>query len=285
MQVAIIPNLQKENAARDARRACEILFQAGACVWMPCAYRAAFPDERICFAEQIGEAAAQCDYILAFGGDGTIIRAAQAAVEADKPLLGVNSGRLGFMAGLEADELGQLVAMLGGECRIERRMLLDVTVVSKGKAASFLAVNDAVVARSGVSHMVVLDVSLNGGPICEYCADGLILATPTGSTAYALSAGGPVVDPAAAGILLTPICAHSLLNKSILFGGGSRLEIACAQRQQTGVSLCIDGEAVADLFEGDIVRVKAAEKTLQLVTQKSKMFFDVLMRKFMSGGK
>ena len=280
MKIAVIPNMQKERAPEYTKKICDCLFALDVEVMVHIAYREQLEGARVAFCEDEAHMIRQADMILTVGGDGTIIRAARHAVAAGKPLLGVNCGRLGFMAGLEIEEINGLEKLVTGEYGIEQRMLLDVTANKADRQFHCYALNDAVISKDTLPHMIDVDVDYNGRRLCSYRADGLILATPTGSTAYSLSAGGPVVDPQTNCILLTPICPHTLFSRPILFGESGVIRVSCKKEQRSDIRVAIDGEYVLGLERDDYVEVKKAKKSLQLVQIKDQLFYDMLTTKF-----
>lgn len=284
MNIVIMPNLQKTNAFDYTNRVCKKLFQLKINVHMYRFYQEVFTDRRIHFHEDFDSMIAGCDCIITIGGDGTIIHSAKHAAIFHKPLLGINCGRMGFMAGLEIDEIDRLSQLISGEYQVENRMMLSVQVEKRGLKQQFYALNDAVVSKGDLSRMVDLTVEYNGKKFCDYRADGLILATPTGSTAYSLSAGGPVIDPLANNILLTPICPHSLFSRSILFSEEAQLRVFPAERQKIEVFLTVDGEKSITLEVDDSIQISRAELYVELIRIKSQLFYDVLTSKFLGGG-
>ena len=194
MNIAVIPNLTKKDAFPLTDRAVKTLLALGAKPLLPEELQPLFPLPGAAFASE-RELYRNSDTVLCIGGDGTIIRCAKEAARYGKPVLGINVGRLGFVAGLEADELERLSDLIHGEYTTEERMMLEVSLEENGLVKRYYALNDAVVARGTLSRILDLRVLLNESNVCDYRADGLIVATPTGSTAYSLSAGGPVIDP------------------------------------------------------------------------------------------
>lgn len=223
---------------------------------------------------------ARCDMVLLIGGDGTIIHGAKHAIAHDKPILGINVGRLGFLAQLEYNELEQLSLVLEGRYRIRERLLLKVELLQAGRRASFVAVNDAVISKYEMQRMVDLDVYRDGQYIDSVRADGLIFATPTGSTAYSLSAGGPIVDPHLQAVLMTPICPHSLFNRPVLFEPHTVIEAVCRHiNSQSDACLSVDGEQAIRMGDGDRVRIRRCDKTVRFVSLERKNFYEVLREK------
>ena len=192
MKTAIVVNLSKENAIYCAKQIVKLLRLNGAEICMLSECKPFYSDKKIVFSDTIEELFLQCDVAITVGGDGTIIHAAKYAAPCKKPIIGVNVGRLGFAADVEADEIGQLTRLLSGDYYSEMRMLLDIAVVKNNKSKHYLAVNDAVMAHGQLSKIVDFQLSLDDEIISKYRADGLLFSTPTGSTAYSLSAGNPV---------------------------------------------------------------------------------------------
>ncbi len=222
----------------------------------------------------------ECDIAVTVGGDGTIIHSAKFASKYDKPMIGVNVGRLGFAAEVEPDNIGDLARLLSGDYKVNKRMLLDVTITrSDGNKENYLAVNDATVARGSLSRIIDVSVSLDNSPISEYHADGILFSTPTGSTAYALSAGGPVIYPEMECILLTPICPHSLISRSVVFDGGSVLNTTVKIRDNTPAVLSIDGERNIEINPDDVITIKKSEKYLKLIKLYDRNFYQLLNEK------
>lgn len=212
MKIALLPNLTRSHALSVTDDVCKYLEKYNAEY-----YFETETAEKICHKiKAVGlpeaELLSLCDVAIAIGGDGSLIHAARKAVKYKKPILGVNAGNLAFMAGIEKNELELLKELIEGNYTIDKRMMLDVTV-KNGSCEKTLdcCLNDVVIARGEQIKLVKLNVECDGQQINDYYADGIIISTPTGSTAYSLSAGGPVVDPKIESILLTPICTHSLL--------------------------------------------------------------------------
>lgn len=216
-----------------------------------------------------------CDVFVAVGGDGTIIHAAKHAAVFDRPVLGVNMGRVGYMAGLERDQLSLLPQVLGGKAKIEKRRMLRVSVSGR----EYFALNDAVLSGE-LSKILDFQVLLNGEKYL-YRADGLILATPTGSTAYSLSAGGPVVDPSLDCMIFTPICPHSLFNRSVIYGSGTKISLKAKPAHIGRVFLTVDGEEPISLAETDTVDIMVSDRYVRLMKEKENSFFDAVNKKLL----
>lgn len=222
----------------------------------------------------------KCDVVIALGGDGTILHAAKQASMFKKPALGINSGRLGFMAGLEADELNLLSHLKSGEYDTDRRMMLKIDVHSNGKVNSYYCVNDAVISRGSLSRMIDVSVSFGSKTEMQYRCDGLIAATPTGSTAYSLSAGGPVLDPSINSILLTPVCAHSFFSRPLVLAPDTVITVMAEMRSESVCYLTTDGEQSVHLEKDDKVVISRSEEHFaELIKIKKESFLDVLNNK------
>ena len=229
---------------------------------------------------------AQADMIIVLGGDGTLLSAARLVAGAKKnvPIFGVNLGSLGFMAEVSLNELyANLAKALAGKLRAEERMMLTASVIRGGKRISSSTVlNDAVVSKGALGRMVSLEVSVGDDRLTSIRADGLILATPTGSTAYSLSAGGPIIHPAVHCFVLTPICPHTLSHRPIAIPDASVVQVKLASRSE-GVSLALDGQVVTMLRQGDVVEVRKAKKRIKLIKHPTKDYYEILRTKLKWG--
>lgn len=220
----------------------------------------------------------ECNIVIAVGGDGTILHVAKNAALCGKPVLGINSGRVGYMAGLESDELKLLSNLKTGDYRLEKRMLLDVKVNSVKKETTYLALNEVVVSRGGAARIIDINLSVNGEEPIKYGADGIIISTPTGSTAYSLSAGGPVMAPDIEGVILTPICPHSLDSRSLILSADTNLCIEGKCRNGGEVFCSVDGEMPIDVTDGNIT-VKKSNTTVNLIRIKNDPFYKIFKDK------
>lgn len=273
MKIAIIINSSKENAMPIAKESVKVLLNAGAEVLLTEEFKNQFQNVNVFKDEQLYELA---DIIVVIGGDGTIIHSAKKAAEYSKPILGINAGRVGYLAGLEGNELGKLKNLLSGDYSIKSRMLLSVQIGEK----EYLSLNDAVISKGPVSRMIDITVKLHGECI-SYRADGLIAATPVGSTAYSLSAGGPIVDPDLDSIILTPICPQSLYARPILIAPNEMISISAIPPEGTGAYITIDGEQTCPILDGQMVNVKRAEKLrVSFIELQKGVFLNALADKF-----
>lgn len=263
------------DAAKVRCRVHEELERLGAQVIMPSDLE--FPD---CATDELLRAG---DIVIALGGDGTIIHVAKRAARFDRPVLGINCGKLGFMAGLESDELTQLLALMEGKYTVERRMMLNVRVCdSMNNLKELCALNEAVIQRGALSSMVEFEVSSEREHVLDYRADGVIISTPTGSTAYSLSAGGPIIDPAVRCLLLTPICAHSLYARSYIFSEQSEIFVRTKNIRNQEVYLTVDGEESAAILDSDTVSITKSDVFAKLIIIKQAPFYQVLNSKLIT---
>lgn len=263
MTVFLIPNLRKENAVPTARRAAQKLRACGARVLMPLAVRSSMEGEPAEFLED-AEAFARCDVIVTVGGDGTILHAARRSLGYQKPLLGVNIGRVGFLATVEADELEKLERLVRGEYSHDRRSLLELSVSGRDCFRQ-TALNDVVISKTIASQTIDVQIFCDEIPVSHYMGDGVVIATPTGSTAYSLSAGGPVLDAHIAGIVVTPICAHSLHSPPMVFSAQRRLRVTVDAPAGGRALLSCDGRAPEMISGEDAVTVSLSEQFISLV--------------------
>jgi len=217
------------------------------------------------------------DMVLVLGGDGTLLSVARECAKYDIPILGLNFGHLGFLTEAENGESDFFNKIMSGEYDTETRMMLEIQVPNQG--LEFYALNDAVVSVGSFSHIIDISVHRQGEKVNNYRADGLIVATPTGSTAYALSAGGPIVEPEAELMLVVPICAHSLASRSVVISPDQELGLKVSDPQRQDVLLTIDGQPGCRLTESDIVIVRKSKYTTKLIRMKNHSFFNILRKK------
>lgn len=220
-----------------------------------------------------------CDLVIALGGDGTILRIAAKASRLDKPVIGVNLGRVGYLSEIELHEIELFGNLFSGDYRIENRMMVDVEIIKDTSVIyAGSALNDAVVTNGTMARLIEIDLFCDNVKITHYRSDGVIITTPTGSTAYSMSAGGPIIDPNIACLCVTPICPHSLINRPMIFSHNSVLEVR-NKNEETDVYLTIDGQINLKLEESAIVRIKQSRFTVKLISLKNHGFFDVIRKK------
>ncbi len=227
----------------------------------------------------------RADLVMVLGGDGTILRVVRELEGAPPPIFGINVGNLGFLTSVRGEEMRRAVELLvRGEYAVSERHTLEATLLRQGKRLeSHRALNDAVISRSAFSRIVRLRVELDGGLLTEYVCDGMIFATATGSTAYSLSAGGPILLPETRAFVMTPICPHALSNRPIVAGRDSVAQ--CGVASAAGeLLLTVDGQVQVRLQVGDVVEVKRSGKVVRLLTPRGHSFFDVLRQKLKWSG-
>ena len=224
------------------------------------------------------------DMLICFGGDGTLLHTAKTATRHGIPVLGVNIGTMGFMAELECGELSQLARIANDDYTIDNRMMLDVTV-HRDRDIIFhdLCLNDVAITKGAVARIVHLKVQCDGVQAMECGGDGIIVATPTGSTAYSLSAGGPIVEPDAHSILITPICAHDVASRCIVVSDKRAVSVTMTQNARRNAYLSVDGGRTLRMNMGDVATIKKSHLCTKLVRLKDRSFFDVVNMKFRIG--
>ncbi len=231
------------------------------------------------------ELAASCDLLIVLGGDGTILRVVHRVRGVMPPVFGINLGSLGFLTGVGSDEWRRAVeSIVAGDYCLSERSLLRVEIERGGRVVDVLTgLNDVVLSRGHHSQLIKVEVRVDGEELCQYNADGLIVATPTGSTAYSMSAGGPLLLPDSNSLVLTPICPHVLTNRSAVMADTGRLELRLVG-SAPGVTANVDGQEIREFSAGDVLRVSRAEMTLQLATLPGRTFSVVLRDKLKWSG-
>jgi NAD+ kinase len=223
----------------------------------------------------------EANILIVLGGDGTILEAARRAAQRGTPILGINMGRLGYMAELEMSELSHLHRLFTGEYELEKRSMLRVELhAQSGELRSFCyALNDAVISNGSVSRIIDLELSESGIPVTTYRADGLIIATPTGSTAYSMSAGGAIVDPHVECFCVTPICPHSFIARPLVFSDKSTLEIKNVCVREKMLYLTVDGKMNFELYRNQVVKITKSSMETNLIRLKPCGFYKKLRQK------
>ena len=271
MRVGLMVHGRRADAVAQAKRAAAYLMAAGISV-------SAEDDAAPLLGEGVTpfSQAHGADVIITLGGDGTFLRGAQYALMWDASLLGVNLGRVGFLAEIEPDALEEaLDAVISGSCRTERRPVLEVQCGGK----TWYGLNDVVVSRGGYSRLITIDAHVDGDSTGRYVADGLVVATPTGSTGYCLSAGGPVVSPKVDCMVITPICAHTLQHRPCVVHGGARIRLALLEEDEQSALLQVDGHSCAELTAGMCVDVRRDARELRIIRLRERRFFQLVRDK------
>lgn len=283
MKVVLSPNPYRDRGLKAAQAAEKILRSVGVetvmCLPFPVEGGSLDLPKHIRF-KNTQEELKSADILICFGGDGTILHAAKDANACHVPVLGVNLGSVGFMAELEQGELSMLSRLAAGKYTIESRMMLDVEVRREGKIIySDLALNDAAVTKGAVARVVDLEVYGDKVLISSFSADGVIISTPTGSTAYSMSAGGPIVEPTAENIIVTPICPHALSARSFVLGCGRLLSVKLGRMVRKTTYLSVDGGKAFRLNGGDVVEARESKSKTQLVRVTGRTFYEILNHK------
>ena len=284
MKIILSPNPYRDKGLKTAQAAARILnnAQVETRICLP------FPMEggKIEFPRHVRLSSMQeelpdADILVCFGGDGTILHAAKDANAYGIPILGVNLGSVGFMAEVEQSELSLLSKLAVGKYTVEPRMMLDVTVTrEKQTVFSALALNDAVITKGAVARVVEMEVLSDQVPITSYSGDGVIISTPTGSTAYSMSAGGPIVEPTAENIILSPICPHSIINaRSFVLDHRRTLTVRVKDLSRKTVYLSVDGGKSYRLRSGDQLQIRRARTQTQLIRLTSRSFYEIVTQK------
>jgi NAD+ kinase len=229
--------------------------------------------------------ASSCDLLLVLGGDGTILRALHRMRGVAPPIFGINVGSLGFLTGVSGEDWSRAVdSIAAGDFKLSSRTLLRVELERDGRVVeTFTGLNDAVVSRGHHSQLIKVEVRIDGEELSVYHADGLIVATPTGSTAYSMSAGGPLLLPDSACLVITPICPHVLTNRSTVVADTAQLELRLVS-PGPGVTVNVDGQEIREFGPADVLRVSRAEEKLRLATLPGRTFIGVLREKLKWSG-
>lgn len=282
MKIAVVTNPKKDEKYIYTRLICSKLRLYGAEVFVPVQTAQLAPAIE---AEPVSlnELYTSAEVIVVLGGDGTILHAAKKAALSGVPVLGINIGTLGFMAGLEVDELDKLELLTQGKFNIDERMLLKIVFDSR-PGNIYYALNEAVIARSTLSKIIDINICCDNRRIGNYRADGIIVSTPTGSTAYSLSAGGPIVDPVLECMELTPICPHSFVSRSVMFSPNSKIGIKIQDLENKDAFLTIDGLNSIELKTDERVTITKATEKAKIIRLKDLSFYEVLYNKFTERG-
>ena len=282
-RVILTPNPYRDKNFQTVREAMRILEECGmeTRLCLPFEVDRSFELPRDLHFSKLDRELPKADLVICFGGDGTILHMAKMATRRDIPILGINIGTMGFMAELESTEMDKLRQLVTGEYTLDSRMMLDVTV-TRDRSIIFhdISLNDVVITKGAVARIVHLSVHCDQVQAMEVSGDGVIVATPTGSTAYSLSAGGPLVEPEAHNILITPICAHDVGHRCIVASPNRVVTVQMARNARRNAYLSVDGGKAIRLNMGDVATVCKSEKEAKLVGLKNRSFYDVVNTKF-----
>lgn len=279
MIISVFPNLLNNGVEDLSRDVFSVLSELNTEVYVSSKYKDKFSGCSVLFADD-DEIMSNCDVAIAIGGDGTTLNVAKKAARYSKKVLGINAGRLGFMSGLEHDELDLLKNVVDGNYEIDERLMLEADIVKNGSVLSVhQCLNDAVISRGNFARLIDINITCSGRNVSNMRADGVIVSTPTGSTAYSMAAGGPVVSPQADCILITPICPHSLMDRSIIFSTDKELVIRAYNDKLNQPILTVDGEDAITLDRDSEVRVRVSDTKAKLIKIKPENFYEILNKK------
>lgn len=274
MKIAMLPSIICDSSISAVSKVCLSLKSKGIEVVMFDKYRG-YGD--ICgYTEDFYGMIAGCDIVAAVGGDGVMLHAAKHAAQCDKPILSINCGRMGYLASMEAAELDLLDRVVSGNYEILNRRMLSVLHENKNGIKEYFALNDAVLGSGNIAKTVEIEVLCGERAVMKVKGDGIIFSTPTGSTAYAFSAGGPVIDPLIDCVSLTPVCPHSFSGRTLVFSAPVEFT---AKVRRGDVFLTVDGEEGIKFEKDDVLHIKNSDKTVKFITLKDKSFFDVFREK------
>ena len=281
--VILAPNPYRDKNFQTVRNAVEVLKGAGLNprVCLPFDIDRSYELPKDIRFHRLDRESGNAEMVICFGGDGTILHMAKAATKRDIPILGVNIGTMGFMAELESTELDKLALLADGNYMLDSRMMLDVTVQrDRDIIYHDICLNDVVITKGAVARIVHLKVNCDGVCAMESGGDGVIISTPTGSTAYSFSAGGPIVEPDARNIIITPICAHEVGSRCIVASDRRTVTVEMVHNARRNAYLSADGGRAVRLNMGDIATIKKSNLETKLVRLKDRSFYDVISAKF-----
>lgn len=279
---ALLTNYSKDKRLVYTRMIKTYITENGGSYWIP--RYISEPDKDGDQRYDFSDMPEDIECVLVLGGDGTLLQAARELLQRHIPLLGINLGTLGFLTSAEKSELPKcLDSVLDDSCSIDERMMLEgVAYHGSEKIQMNIALNDVIIARTGFSRLVELKIYVNGELLSIYNADGIIVSTPTGSTGYSLSAGGPIIFPQTDVIVITPICPHSLQARSLVVSGEDRIMIEIGRRRKTQkeeAMVTFDGRSAQELETGDRIEIYKAQETTQLIRLKGRSFYQALQNK------
>ena len=282
-KVILTPNPYRDKGFRTVLAAQKILNDAGVetRICLPFDVDRSFELPRDIRFSRLDRELQRSDAVICFGGDGTILHMAKAATRHRLPILGVNIGTMGFIAELESSELEELARLALDDYTLDSRMMLDVTVRrDRDVILHDIALNDVTVTKGAVARIVHLDVRCDGVPAMEFGGDGVIISTPTGSTAYSISAGGPIVEPDARNIVMTPICAHDVMTRCIVASDKRTVSVRLSSAARRNAFLSVDGGKALKMNMGDIADICCSKLETKLIRLKDRSFYDVVTTKF-----
>ncbi len=266
MRISVVYNNRIEYENNIVETVCSILKKGGA-------------DTDVITLDSLVNHLNDSDIFVILGGDGTMIHAAKLLADYEKPILGINCGHLGFMASMESSDLNDLTCLLTNEYSVEERVMLDVSFVKDGESFEYTALNEIMISRGMNPHVARFSIYEDNSLVTRYASDGVIFATPTGSTAYSLSAGGPIVNPKMDCVLITPICAHSLVGRPIISNGENPLQVKILPKKSDETFLLsVDGRNNTNITEDNIITIKKSAKKARMIRTKSTKNFYATLR-------
>ncbi len=281
-KVVMTPNPYRDRNFKFANQAARILKEAGieskTCLAFDVDRNFEMPGDIV--LHDLQKELKDADLLICFGGDGTILHASKAATRLGIPVLGVNIGTMGFMAELESSELRELVRLAEDRYTVDERMMLHVKVIHDGQVAfEDDALNDAVITKGAVARTIQLSVSCDGTDMMSFGGDGVVISTPTGSTAYSMSAGGPIVEPTARNIVITPICAHDMRTRTVVTSAQRKISVEVGRIGRKNAFLSVDGGRAFRLNTGDVIQIDLSRYVTRLVHLSDRSFFDIVNNK------
>ncbi len=278
MKLLLFPSEGEKNT-RVLLRVAEMMQRAGVACYCADGYKGILPlNESITVLPQ-SEAESLCDVFVSIGGDGATLRNAQRSIAADRPLFSINTGRVGYLSAFDAANIDDITPESIRALRESRRMVLDFSFTND-RERHYSAVNDIVIQRNYLNSTVELNLLCGCQAFRKLRGDGIIISSPTGSTAYSLSAGGPIVDPDMSAFIVTPICAHNLTSRSIVLGADNTIMVQATERKDNTSTVSIDGTAVGQLNCDNEGIITVSDKNLRLLLSEKRSFFGILNREF-----
>ena len=279
MIISVFPNLLNSDVEDIARDVFETLNKLNTVVYVSDKYENVFSNCDVSFADD-DELIKLGDVIIAIGGDGTILNVAKKAASLDKKILGINAGRLGFLSGIEKNELSYLENIVNGNYKIDERLMIKAELfVNDVCVNTYHCLNDVVISRGNFARLIDVNITCADRSVMNLRADGVIISSPTGSTAYSMAAGGPVVSPNASCIIATPICPHSLMDRSIIFSNDEELIIRANNDKNNKIYLTADGQEAVELGENSYIKVSKSPMKTKLIKLKPENFYEILNKK------
>ena len=283
MKIVMTPNPYRDKNFKYAAQAEQILRDSGVetklCLPFGVDKSFSLPPDKVFY--NLSDELKNADMLVCFGGDGTILHSSKSATYHNIPVLGVNIGTMGFMAELEAGELNLLSRLVTGQYTVEKRMMLSVEVSHEGQVVyTDTALNDIAITKGAVARVIQLEVLCDGVQAYSFAGDGVLVCTPTGSTAYSMSAGGPIVEPSARNIIVTPICAHTVQARAFVTSKDRQITVKVGKTGRKNAFLSTDGGRAFRLNLGDVIHIKRSKYETRLVRLKNTSFFEIINNKF-----